>query len=119
MKSLDFDAETTDAEFVKFAKPEQVKGADGEEKTEDCIDFDAFLTIVLQQYKSKDTMDGLIAAFKSLSNGKDVVQPRDLTETLKKPDAEFLQARLVAGAEGLDYVPFSQAVYGQGAVPLS
>ena len=119
MKSLDFDAETTDAEFVKFAKPEQVKGADGEEKTEDCIDFDAFLTIVLQQYKSKDTMDGLIAAFKSLSNGKDVVQPRDLTETLKKPDAEFLQARLVAGAEGLDYVPFSQAVYGQGTVPLS
>ena len=42
-----------------------VLGYEGEAKTERCIDFDAFLTIVLQQYKSKDTADGLLAAFRA------------------------------------------------------
>ena len=116
MKSLDFEGEATDAEFVKFAKAVTGKGWDGEDKIEKCIDFDAFLTIVLQQYKSKDTVDGLLAAFRALTNGKDAVQPDELQKSLKPADAEFLTSRLTAGADGLDFVPFSKAVYGDGEI---
>ena len=81
-------------------------------------DFDAFLTIGLQQYKSKDTMDGLLAAFRTLANGKDVLQQKDMDDWLKAADAQFLHTRLVAGDDGLDYTPFTKSVYGDGAVPV-
>ena len=69
MKSLDFEGETIDAAFNRAATEAKVIGNDGDPKVERCIDFDAFITIVLSEYKDKDTMDGLLAAFRTLADG--------------------------------------------------
>ena len=116
MKSLDFEGEATDAEFEKYGQKKAVKGWDGEDKMDKCIDFDSFLTIVLQQHKSKDTMDGLLAAFRALANGKDTLPPEELQKSLKPADVDFLTAHLTPTPDGLDYVPFTKAVYGEGTV---
>lgn len=64
-------------------------------------------------------MDGLLAAFRALANGKDALQPADLTASggLKQADADFLLGRLTPAGEGhaeggLDYVAFTKSVYG-------
>ena len=113
MKSLDFAGAETDAEFAKHARQVDARTADGEQKVESCIDFDAFLTIVLQQYKSKDTMDGLLSAFRAIANGKETVMADDLKNSLKPADAEFLAGRLTPAGDGFDYVPFVNAVYSK------
>ena len=70
-------------------------------------------------------MDGLLNAFRALANGKDHLQPADLTASggLKQPDADFLLARLSkapvegdGGTDALDYVPFCKEVYGEAKV---
>lgn len=53
MKSMDF--EGVEAEFPKYS---DCKSTNAEGFTEMAISFDSFLTIVLQQYKDKDTMGG-------------------------------------------------------------
>ena len=91
------------------------------------MSFDVFLTIVLQQYKDKDTMDGLVGAFRTLSNGKETLGPEVLTyregdtTSLKESDIEFLKRKLDTGAEGgFDFTPFSYSVYGSTApAPVS
>jgi len=121
MKSLDFDEVAAQAEFSKFAKLQSKRDLlDGTGSVHDnAIDLDAFITVVLQQYKDKDTMEGLLAAFRTVANGKELLQEADL-KCLKPPDAAFLTERLVPAAEGLDFVPFAKTVYGDGnAVPLS
>jgi len=118
MKSLDFEGAHIETEFAKFAKEKDVTGYDGLPTVEKCIDFDAFMTVVLQQYKDKDTMEGLLAAFRTLANGKEVIQPDDLKGALKPPDAAFLVERLPAATDGLDFAPFAKQVYGDG-VPIS
>jgi len=115
MKSLDFEDDSIASEFTKYA--DGAKGADGEAS----VSFDAFVTIVLQQYKDKDTMDGLLAAFRTLANGKDALPADALAASLKPTDAEFLQAKLAPSADGngLDYASFTKAVYGDSAAPVS
>ena len=44
-----------------------------EEGDKTIIDIEAFQRFLGSQYKSKDTAEGLIEAFKIISNGKDVV----------------------------------------------
>merc|ERR1719424_608048 len=66
MKSLDLD--NADDLFEKYKdNSHEIEGDDGP-ITEETISFDAFLTIVLSTYKTKDTPDGLIAAFRTLAN---------------------------------------------------
>jgi len=111
MKSLDFEDESVTAEFAKFAKTSVEHGEPG-------IPFDAFVTIVLQQYKDKDTLDGLLAAFRTLANGKDTLPPDALVSSLKPADAQFLQAKLAPADDGgFDFVDFSKTVYGNEALP--
>ena len=114
MRSMDFE----DADFAKFADTKGI-GADGTQQK--CISFDSFLTLVLQQFKDKDTADGLTLAFRALANGKDLLPVSDLDKSLKPADAEYLKARLTASADGgLEFLPFASAVYGGGApAPVS
>jgi Ca2+-binding EF-hand superfamily protein len=128
MKSLDFTG--AEAAFEKYADTTHTvtRDEDDEGPTEErCMSFDVFLTIVLQQYKDKDTMDGLVGAFRTLSNGKETLGPEVLTyregdtTSLKESDIEFLKRKLDTGAEGgFDFTPFSYSVYGSTApAPVS
>ena len=119
MKSLDF--EGAEALFEKHADTSHTVERDeddGGPAEERCMTFDAFLTIVLQQYKDKDTMDGLVGAFRTLSNGKETLGPEVLTyregdsTSLKEGDIEFLQRVLPAADGGIEFTPFSYSVYG-------
>lgn len=80
------------------------------------VSFDGFLTFVLQQYKDKDTIDGLQMAFKTLAGGKESLPEKDLAEFLKPTDAEFLRPRLRdMGDDSYAYGPYVAGIYGQGA----
>ena len=88
------------------------------------ISFDSFLTLVLQQFKDKDTSDGLASAFRALADGKDALSASVLDKTLKPNEAAFLKEKLApaegGAADSYDYMPFSAAVYGAGsATPVS
>merc|ERR1719174_127723 len=65
MKSLDFGDDTAEAAFAKYSEP----AASGE-IADATLSFEKFLTVVLQQYKDKDTLEGLLAAFSTLADGK-------------------------------------------------
>jgi len=106
MKSLDFSEEAMAASFDKYA--------DGSGETAS-ISFEAFVTIVLQQYKDKDTLEGLLAAFATLANDKDTLLPSALKENLKPAHAEFLQGKMTLASEGYEYEAFVESVYGDGS----
>lgn len=80
---------------------------------EDTISFDAFLNLMLQQFKDQDTLDGLLGAFRTLANGKESLEPKELEARFKPADAAFLQAAFgMAPDGGYDYATFSRSVYG-------
>ena len=107
MKSLDFGDDATEAAFDKYS--------DAGIADAPTISFESFVTIVLQQYKDKDTMDGLLAALRTLANDQDTLQPSALKENLKPKQAEFLQGKMKLTAEGYEYAEFAESVYADGA----
>jgi len=108
MKSLDFGDDTAEAAFAKYSEP----AASGE-IADATLSFEKFLTVVLQQYKDKDTLDGLLAAFGTLADGKPSITSGELTAALKPAEAGFLQAKMVPADDGnLDYKEWSESVYG-------
>lgn len=129
MKSLDF--EGAESMFTKFAdvshtiNVEPTYDDEGGEREERCMTFDNFLSVVLQQFKDKDTMDGLIAAFRTLANGKDTIGSDVLsyregdTTSLKDTEVAFLQEKLGEAAPdgSFFYAPFAASVYGTEAPP--
>jgi len=103
IKSMDF--ENPDSEMHEFF--EANSRAEGEKTI---IDIDAFTRFLGQQYKSKDTMDGLVEAFKIVSNGKDAVAPEQVSEILPEGEASFLLSKLEK--DELAFMPFANHVYG-------
>jgi len=125
-KAMDLDvAEDVHSKFAD--RTHMVENDDGEQVEESCISFDAFLTIVLQQYKDKDTPDGLIAAFRTLANGKETL-PADVLQYkegsfIKESDIAYLASKLTAAPDGtFEYAAFTTNVYGSSgstATPVS
>ncbi|KAL1523144.1 hypothetical protein AB1Y20_018099 [Prymnesium parvum] len=108
IKSMDF--ENPEAEMVEFF--ETNSRAEGEKTI---IDLDAFSRFLSRQYKSKDTMDGLLDAFKVISGGKDVVTPEQVAPILQEKEASYLIPKLEK--EGMTFAPWASFVYG--ATPIS
>ena len=115
IKSMDF--EVGDAEmkslFNKFSKMTVRKDSFGDDEDMLTVSFDGFLTFVLQQYKDKDTMEGLLMAFKTMANGKEALGNKDIDEFLKEGDAAFIRARVSTDEDGgYLYTPFVSSLYG-------
>jgi len=107
MKSLAFPEDEMASLFSKYAEP----GATGDDDA--TINFEAFVTIVLQQYKDKDTLDGLLAAFDVLANGKETLPPEAISQSLKPEHADYLKGKMTLSDDGgYDYHEFAESVYG-------
>ena len=56
-------------------------------------------------------MDSLNGAFRTLADDKDAITHEQMDKFLKPPDASFLRERMPQVEGGLEYAPFSKAVY--------
>ncbi len=108
MKSMDNEGDL-DAEFEKFADGTGRNPDTG--ATEGTISFDAFVNLMLQQFKEDDTPDALNGAFRTLGNGKDVLPAEELEKQFKPADAAYLRESLTEVEGGFDYTTFSGKVY--------
>ena len=108
MKSMDFE-EDIDSVFDKFADGQGTNPDTG--APEGTISFDAFLNLMLQQFKDSDTIESLNGAFRTLANGKDALPKEEIEKHLKPAECAYLCETLAEAEGGYDYLPFSNAVY--------
>ena len=94
----------------RYTDGKEISSETGQEQG--TISFAAFLTIMLQQLKDKDTADGLLSAFRTLANGKDTLPTAEMERFLKPQDMTFLTAQLAPVEGGYEYAQFASSVYG-------
>jgi len=115
IKSMDF--ENPDQEMKDFFDKVSAQRPGSTEEAK-AITRDDFVTFVATQYKDKDSYEGLLAAFKILSGGKDVVGIDALTGCLGADDTAYLVSTHLEKA-GNAFMPFSAYVYGMDAATFS
>ena len=110
MKSLDHENDL-DEEFDKFADGTGRNPDTG--ATEGTISFDAFIRLMQKIYKVDDTPDALNGAFRTLSNGKDVLPAEELDKYFNPAHATFLRENLAEIEGSFDYSTFYRKVYNK------
>ena len=110
MKSLDHENDL-DEEFDKFADGTGRNPDTG--ATEGTISFDAFIRLMQKIYKVDDTPDALNGAFRTLSNGKDVLPAEELDKYFNPAHAAFLRESLAEVEGSFDYSAFYRKVYNK------
>ena len=111
IKALDHENDL-DEEFDKFADGTGRNPDTG--ATEGTISFDAFIRLMQKIYKVDDTPDALNGAFRTLSNGKDVLPAEELDKYFKDPaHAAFLRESLAEVEGSFDYSTFYRKVYNK------
>jgi len=110
LRALGYELSKQDEEAV-FSKYAEKKPDSGEL----AISLEGFTTYFLQQFKDKDTADELLAAFRTLADGKDLVTADELKTHMPEAEVEFLigQLALREGENSLEYAPFAAQVYGK------
>uniref|UniRef100_A0A7S0JEU1 Calmodulin n=1 Tax=Calcidiscus leptoporus TaxID=127549 RepID=A0A7S0JEU1_9EUKA len=85
-----------------------------EDGAEPSLTLDAFVDLVLAQFKESDTMEALIDAFKVVAGSKDYVMADDLKACIPESETQYLLSNLEPRDDvGLDFLPFSAFVYGK------
>jgi len=115
IKSMDFENPDVEMQafFDKNASPRP-----GSDEDASVITLDNFVAFVAQQYKDHDSMDGLLAAFRVLSGGKETIPSDVVQQTMGEEEASYLLERIERA--GNAYTPFTAHCYGveEAAVPL-
>jgi len=111
-RALDFELSEAEEEAT-FNKYATAAGSD----EQPALTLESFTTFFLEQYKSRDTFDDLLQAFKTLSGGKEAVKGADVKAFVPEAECAYLLEKLGMAEERLedelDFNPFVAHVYGK------